>query len=209
MFEGNGHAFFSVKVGLAENAKNRQDDKHVILTILGARVYNLPGTLRLRAVDETDSEFLEELYFSRRADLQQITGDAQFVRQIIKMQQQMQTVGIRNNFPMAKYLLLEDGSMRIGRLVVDVGTSDVRLVDIALLPEVQGRGTGKQVLQAMQEDALSRGLSMSLAVEKNNLRARTLYLSAGFHVHSEDSMFEQLHWHPESKRLADGVQHAA
>jgi len=182
---------------------------HVILTILGARVYNLPGTLHLRAVDETDNEFLAELYFSRRADLQQIPGDAQFVRQLIKMQQQMQAVGIRNNFPMAKHLLLEDRSVRIGGLVVDVGASDVRLVDIALLPEVQGRGIGKQVLRAMQEDALSRGLSMSLAVEKNNLRARALYLSAGFYVHSEDSMFEQLHWHPESKKLADEVQHAA
>ncbi len=198
-----------MKDGLAENAKNRQDDKHVILTILGARVYNLPGTLHLRAVDEADSEFLEELYFSRRADLQQIPGDAQFVRQLIKMQQQMQAVGIRNNFPVARHLLLEDGSVRIGRLVVDIGASDVRLVDIALLPEVQGRGIGRKVLQAMLEDALSQGLSMSLAVEKNNVRARALYLSAGFHVHSEDSMFEQLHWHPESKRLADGVQDAA
>ncbi len=172
-------------------------------------MYNLPGTLHLRAVDEADSEFLEELYFSRRADLQQIPGDAQFVRQLIKMQQQMQAVGIRNNFPVARHLLLEDGSVRIGRLVVDIGASDVRLVDIALLPEVQGRGIGRKVLQAMLEDALSQGLSMSLAVEKNNVRARALYLSAGFHVHSEDSMFEQLHWHPESKRLADGVQDAA
>lgn len=78
--------------------------------------------------------------------------------------------------------------------MVDTGVSDIRIVDIAVLPFAQRAGAARTVLQALQASAREHGLGMSLAVGKANTAARALYRSQGFTVSSDDGLFEQMAW---------------
>lgn len=155
---------------------------------------NLYETLHLRPVNEADDAFLEALYFSRRTDLQQAGADEQFVRQLINMQYRTQLLGIKNTYPQARHLLIENAGLCVGRLVMDVGSADIRVIDLALVPDVQRKGMGKAVLRIIQHEATEKKLDISLSVEKNNLTARALYLKAGFKVHNDDALFEHMRW---------------
>ena len=57
----------------------------------------------------------------------------------------------------------------------------VELVYMGLVPESRGRGLGRRVLEAAIDQARRCGASqMILAVDRNNVPARTLYGRAGF-----------------------------
>lgn len=157
-------------------------------------MYTLPQPLGLRDATASDQAFLDALYFSSREDLQQMPADPAFVAQLIKMQQRVQQVGIQDHYPDAKHLILQSEGQPVGRVVVDTGPSDIRLVDISILPQARRSGMATAVLRALQAGAAAQGLGMSLAVSKTNPAARSLYLGLGFEVASEDEVFEQLTW---------------
>lgn len=161
-------------------------------------MYTLPQPLGLRDATAGDQEFLDALYFSSREDLQQMAADPAFVAQLIKLQQRAQQIGIQDHYPDAKYLILESEGLPVGRVVLHAGPTDIRLVDISILPEVRRSGVATQVLHALQAGAAAQGLGMSLAVSKTNPAARSLYLGLGFKVVSEDEVFEQMAWRAES-----------
>lgn len=157
-------------------------------------MYPLPAPLRLRPVREDDHAFLDALYDSTRADLKQKDTDPEFVRQLIKMQQQMQAHGFRNMHPEAEYMVLERHGERIGRLVVERDTRSVRIVDIAIWPAAQNQGVGKTVLSALQAWAAERQLPLLLNVSKANQRAHRLYLALGFQAGAADEAQQEMHW---------------
>ncbi|MES2036974.1 MAG: GNAT family N-acetyltransferase [Pseudomonadota bacterium] len=157
-------------------------------------MYKLPAALMLRKVSDDDQVFLDALYVSRREDLRQMPMDAAFIAQMIKMQQHVQMEGVRMNFPEASHLIIEDADQPVGRIIIDTGSNDLRLVDIAIIPAAQRKGIAKAFLLAMQADAQSQGKGVSLAVEQTNFAARGLYLQLGFVAHSADALFEQMYW---------------
>ncbi|WP_422980098.1 GNAT family N-acetyltransferase [Undibacterium sp. Ji49W] len=158
-------------------------------------MYKLTGGCQLRAPREDDQAFLDVLYASRRLDLQQLPVDPVVVAQMIKMQQHVQMAGIRQHFPDAQHWIVEQTGQPVGRVIIDAGTNDMRLVDIAIAPEAQRQGIARSVLLAMQEEATEQNQVVSLAVELSNHAAKALYLQMGFLVQSTDGLFEQMHWH--------------
>jgi ribosomal protein S18 acetylase RimI-like enzyme len=157
-------------------------------------LYTLPEPLRLREAAESDEEFLAALYFSSREDLHQIPADGAMLAQLIATQRTMQQTGFRRNYPDATYWILEQECRPIGRVVVDATPPELRLVDLAIVPQARRMGAAKAVLHSLQEAAFAQGLTMSLGVAKSNEAARTLYRSMGFTLQSEDAVFEQLAW---------------
>jgi ribosomal protein S18 acetylase RimI-like enzyme len=157
---------------------------------------DLPTPLRLRHAAAGDAPFLAALYRSTRGDLLTLDAEPPFIEQLIAMQQQMQAHGYRNNFPAAEYWLLESGKEAVGRLVLDFGDQAMRLIDIALLPQAQGRGYGSLLLRTLQALASERGQPLRLAVASGNPRARQLYLRLGFVRELGDAAFEYLVWQP-------------
>ncbi|MFZ6658743.1 GNAT family N-acetyltransferase [Undibacterium sp. TJN19] len=175
-------------------------------------MYKLTGERQLRPLRESDQVFLDDLYASRRLDLQQLPMAPVIVAQMIKMQQHVQMSGIQQHFPEAQHFIVEEAGQPVGRVVIDAGTSDLRLVDIAMMPQAQRKGIARSVLRAMQEEALENNLNISLAVEIHNQAARALYLQMGFFVQGSDGLFEQMHWYSSSDKqhVADkqlGTQH--
>lgn len=62
------------------------------------------------------------------------------------------------------------------------------------MPEYQGKGIGRKVLQKVIKDQISDGFSVHLEVETKNDHALGLYKMVGFKViHSQDYYLYQLH----------------
>ena len=150
--------------------------------------------MRARPAIDGDADFLARLYASTRMDLHSATADTAFVATLMAMQQRFQAAGYRQSFPAADYLVLEHGGAPCGRIVLDAAADALRLVDIALLPEVRGRGLGRHVLRALQACAGRRALPLTLSVHHANPDARRLYLALGFQSASRDDVCEQMVW---------------
>lgn len=161
----------------------------------------LPDGLGIRPARPEDRGFIESLYRSTRDDLRLINGEKEFVEELIGMQQQAQTQGYGDMFPNAMYFVVERLGERVGRIVVDFGPNEVRLVDIAFIPQARGRGYGSQVVKAMQSAAGHARAPLTLSVSRSNLRARQAYLSLGFRVERGDAMSEHMAWYPVAPQM--------
>lgn len=89
--------------------------------------------------------------------------------------------------PTTLVLLAFDADEVVGAAVCFVGLSTFRarpllnIHDLAVLPSHRGRGIGKALLVAAEDHALQRGCcKLTLEVQDDNTRARTLYERFGF-----------------------------
>lgn len=71
------------------------------------------------------------------------------------------------------------GGEPAGRLIVARWPQELRIVDIALLPEHRGRGVGGTLMRKLIDEADERGVKASIHVERFN-PAQRLYLRLGF-----------------------------
>ena len=72
----------------------------------------------------------------------------------------------RTQFPNARFLVLVLDNEPIGRLIVDTDAERVYLVDIALMPQFHGRGTGHALLQELQRQASALGVPVTTLIEQ-------------------------------------------
>jgi ribosomal protein S18 acetylase RimI-like enzyme len=157
------------------------------------------GHLAARPAAAGDNDFLAQLYASTRADLLHIPVPREVVDAIIRHQQQLQGQGYAASFPQAQYLVLEHLGAPVGRLVLNEGAGELRVVDISIMPRERRRGHARAVLRGLQERALAGGAAMTLRVHRDNLNARALYASMGFVAISGDEVSEQMRWTPDGK----------
>jgi ribosomal protein S18 acetylase RimI-like enzyme len=80
-----------------------------------------------------------------------------------------------------------------GSMMVFRGASEIRLVDIALLPEFRGRGIGGGLIAGLAHEAVCSGLPLRLSVARGN-RAARLYDRIGFMATGEDSMYTEMEY---------------
>ena len=80
------------------------------------------------------------------------------------------------------------GGEPAGRLYVARWEDEIRIVDIALLPEYRGRGLGTTLLEGLIEEAEAAGKPLSIHVEMNN-PARPLYDRLGFEEAGEFGVY--------------------
>ncbi len=71
---------------------------------------------------------------------------------------------------------------RAGKAMADLGPGDFYLSHIAIVPEMRGRGAGKELLLAGEKWAAAAGAhKMTLDVEEHNEHARAFYDRFGYH----------------------------
>jgi ribosomal protein S18 acetylase RimI-like enzyme len=75
-----------------------------------------------------------------------------------------------------------------GRLYVDRREKEIRIVDIALLPEFRGRGIGTSILQNLIAEAGTAGQTLTIHVEQHNPAMR-LYQRLGFRMIGEVGIY--------------------
>ena len=84
--------------------------------------------------------------------------------------------------------VIEVGGRPAGRLYVARWEREIRIVDIALLPEFRGRGLGTALLRDLMAEADAAGKPLSIHVEMNN-PARSLYERLGFRPAGEHGVY--------------------
>lgn len=141
-----------------------------------------------------DEDFLLAVYASTRREEVALWGwDAEKQAGFLRMQFSMQRQSYELQFPGAdQRLILTDGH-RAGRLILHRTPTEIRVVDIALLPEYRGAGIGTRVIQGLQAEAAAAHLPLRLSVDKSN-PARRLYERLGFRLIGENESRFAMEW---------------
>lgn len=156
-----------------------------------------------KPVAEDDLPFLERLYAStREQELALVPWDAEAKRAFAHSQFTAQSAYYAEQFPDACFeVILLDG-VAAGRLYVDRGEREIRIVDISLLPDHRGHGVGTRLLEELMAEAGEGGLALTIHVERNN-RAQTLYRRLGFREIGGAEVYLLMEWRAEGS-VADG-----
>jgi ribosomal protein S18 acetylase RimI-like enzyme len=151
----------------------------------------------LRTCSEVDLPFLYRVYASSRADEMALLldwSDAQKTA-FLQFQFEAQHRHYHEHYPDARYDLILLGTVEIGRLYAAPMRNEIRLMDIALLPEYRGRGLGGGLVRALQAEAGASERFLSLHVEEVN-PARRLYQRLGFVDVDDVGVYKLMHWVP-------------
>lgn len=162
----------------------------------GDPMYTLPPPLALRHATAADAAFCRVLYASTRDDLRQLPLPPALLDDLVAMQQRLHEDGRRTHFPDAEVLILEHDGVPAGRVVLDTSGRTWRLVDLALLPAMRGRGLGGAVLAALQRRASASNAGIGLAVMRSNALALRLYERCGFRVVDSNALQHEMAWLP-------------
>ena len=150
-----------------------------------------------RAMEESDLPFVAAVYASTRTEELAATGWPDEMKQAFLTQQhQAQHYHYQTYYHGAEWLIVEQGGVAVGRIYLQEPTSEIPLIDIALLPEHRRAGIGGAMIGDLLEWAGGLGKSISLHVEPNN-PVRPFYLRIGFVPTGEAGAYEAMLWQPE------------
>ena len=137
--------------------------------------------VRLRPERPDDEAFLRRLYASTRVGEPVLSSLPPEQREsFLRMQFDARRRSYAATFPNASYDVIVIGEHAIGRLCVNRTDEEIRIVDIALLPERRGRGDGGALVRELMEEAKKAGRPLVLSVEIENHGARRFYERLGF-----------------------------
>lgn len=152
-------------------------------------------TLNLRPVTLEDDPFLLSVYASTRADeLAQVEWGPGQQEAFVKWQFEMQRREYEARFPDAEYNVIEIKGQPVGRIWIGRSDDEIRLLDIALLPEFQNRGAGTLLVNHLIDEARSSGKRLRHMVFVLNDNADRFYERLGFVVIDDLGGHKHMEW---------------
>lgn len=150
----------------------------------------------LRPITDDDREFLFRLYASTRAEeLRAVDWSDAQKEAFLRMQFDAQHHAYTTNYPGAELSVVLVDGVPAGRLYLHQREDELRIVDVALMPEHRGRGLGGELLRQVQQRAQALGLAARIHVELYN-PAQRLYARLGFVKIGESGVYHLLEWKP-------------
>src|SRR6266478_738302 len=175
--------------------------------VTGENQLSLPrgGSVTFRSVTAADEEFLLALYGGTRADeLAQVQWGEGQQELFVRWQYDLQRREYDARFADAKYeVILVDGSPA-GRIWVGTDNEQIRLLDIALLPEFQNRGVGTLLIGRLIHESTRVGKPLRHMVFVLNNDAHRFYERLGFVVIEDLGAYKHMEWKSEPPAVADG-----
>lgn len=151
-------------------------------------------THSLRPVQEEDESLLLAIYSSARADeMALLPWDAAQKQAFLQMQFSAQQKHYRAYFPDAQHEVILSEGQPVGRVYVDRRATEIRILDVTLLPETRGRGIGTLVIQDLMKEADQANKSLSIHVESFN-RSLGLFQRLGFVKTDESGASWLMEW---------------
>jgi RimJ/RimL family protein N-acetyltransferase len=143
------------------------------------------STITLRPICTSDTEFLLRLYATTRVDeLAQVPWTDQQKAAFIIQQFAAQHEHWQANYTDTSWDIILEDDEPIGRLYVARWPEEIRIVDIALVPDRRNAGIGTRFIRDLFDEGDRTGRRVSIHVEAFN-PARRLYERLGF-IHTSD-----------------------
>lgn len=161
----------------------------------------LPLEISLRPVVASDRDHLLRVYAStREAELALVPWSDADKHAFVKFQFEAQHKHYREYFADAEFSVILALGKPAGRLYVDRRGDEIRLVDIALLPEFRGAGVGSAVLGELIAEAGAANLPLRIHVEQYN-PALGLYTRLGFTALENNGVYILMERRPDLAQL--------
>jgi ribosomal protein S18 acetylase RimI-like enzyme len=137
---------------------------------------------RLRRYTDADIPFMKALYCStREQELQYTPFTSAQADAFIEQQFQAQLTHYTTHYCRDRFDIIEVEAKPAGRLFVDYGPGDIRIVDISLAPPFRSQGLGEYLLRTVIAQSQQLAVPVTIHVEHQN-PARRLYERLGFRV---------------------------
>ncbi len=135
---------------------------------------------RLRPIDSEDRAVLLRIYASTRVEELALTAWDEAQKQAFLTQQfEAQHHHYQTHYPEAQLDLILLDDQPIGRLYVARWRREIRIMDIALLPDYRNQGIGGELLRDLLAEAAATNRRLTIHVERHNPALR-LYRRMGF-----------------------------
>jgi len=155
--------------------------------------------IRLRPALADDEEFLFSVYASERTEeLESVDWDAAQKAGFLRMQFNAQFRYYLEHYRGAEYLVILQDEQPVGRLYLHRRSDQIRVLDIALLPEFQRQGIGSFLLNQILEEGLKKDLPVTMHVERYH-PALHWCERLGFRLAEDKGMFYFMKWSPPMK----------
>lgn len=155
---------------------------------------NLVDGLSVRREHPDDRAFLECLYASTREhEMCLLDWSREAKKAFIRQQFEAQHAHYRQHYSDAEFWIVEVGGRPVGRIYVQGRDDEIRLMDIALVPERKGKGIGTALMRRVLDIASEEGIPVRLHVEPDN-RAVNLYRRLGFVKLEDRGVYQFMEW---------------
>lgn len=158
----------------------------------------LPDDVVLRPMTDADLPFLERVYASTRTEeLAQTDWSEEQKATFLSFQFHAQHRHYTTHYHDAQFFVIERAGVAVGRLYLHWRKDELRIVDIALLPQARGEGLGGVLLGNLMTRAEDEGKIVSIHVEQMNPAMR-LYVRLGFERIGEHGIYHLMEWRPDA-----------
>ena len=159
----------------------------------------------LRPIRPDDEAFLFRVYAStREEELAPLQWSEEQKRAFLQMQFRAQHQHYQTYFPAARFDVVVWRDQPIGRLYVDRREDEIRIIDIALLPEFRRQGFGSRMLREILDEATQPPKPVRIHVERFN-PALKLYERLGFTRTGDTGVYYLMEWKPAGPSAAGRV----
>lgn len=151
------------------------------------------NAITVRNEQPEDESFLFDLYASTRQAELEAWGWPPAMRTTFLTVQFRASQGYRAAYPDAEFQIVLLNGAKAGRLIVQRTREEMRVVDIALLPQHCNAGIGTALLRRLFGEAAATHKPLRLQVRQDN-RAGRLYERLGFSRTGESELHVEMEW---------------
>lgn len=143
-------------------------------------------TMSLRPARPEDAGFLFDLYATTRA------GEFEFLdetarRALVSMQFAAQRAGYAAQFPGVAHAIILSAGEPAGQILLATTSTEIRIVDVSLLPQYRRCGIGTAIYRGVIQDAAAAGKAVAASVAKSNAPSLAFHQALGFSITAESA----------------------
>ena len=151
-------------------------------------------TYELRPALWEDNPFLGALYADVHGpEFAPLELSADHLAHLLALKFKAQRMEFATRFPDADHSIITVGSTAIGHLLLNETSTEIQLVDVALLSPLRGAGVGTSILEQLQAYATERDLPLRLSVHPQNPATR-LFHRLGFVTTNAEASLTEMEW---------------
>ncbi|MET3697094.1 acetyltransferase (GNAT) family protein [Bacillus oleivorans] len=148
-------------------------------------------------IGSLDESFLFDNYLSFRWDeVSAFSWSLEEKTTFLQMQFHLKQRSYQQQFPNLETFILTVDSEKVGHYMVAKTSSEIRLVDLFIIPAYRSKGIGSFVMKKLMKKAKENSQTMTLSVFYQNNQARKLYEKLGFVLEKEEVPYIKMRWNP-------------